>query len=81
MKAARQAYFKTHWANFEEEGSHDLSSTSQDMAYSMNLPGTEVYEVQEEWSGWQELKTTNRTTKASQRGTHFFRLVTPSEFG
>ena len=49
------------------------------MASSMNLLGTEVHEVQEEWSGWQELKATNKTAKASQRDVHFFRLVAPTE--
>ena len=79
VKVARQAYFKTHQANFKEECSHDLSSTFWDMVSSMNLLGTKIHEVQEEWCGWQELKTTNRTTKASQRGIHFFRLVVPTE--
>ena len=49
------------------------------MASSTNLLGTEVHEVQEEWSGWQELKATNRAAKASQMDTHFFRLVAPTE--
>ena len=76
VKVARQAYFKTHWANFKEEGSHDLSSTFWDMASSTNLLGNEV---QEEWSSWQELRATNKTTKAFQRDIHFFRLVMPTE--
>ena len=79
VKAARQAYFKIHQTNFKEEGSHDLSSTFQDMASSTNLLGTKVHEVQEEWFGWQELKTANKTAKASQRDIHFFRLVAPTE--
>ena len=79
MNAATQAYFKTHQDNFKEEGSHDLSSTFWDMASSMNLLGTKVYEVQEEWSGCQELKTANKTAKASQRDIYFFRLVVPTE--
>ena len=77
VKAARWAYFKTHWPNFKEV-SHDFSSTFQDMASSTNLLGTKVHEMQEEWSGWWELKTANRFAKASQRNTHF-RLVAPTE--
>ena len=50
VKVARRAYFKTHWASFKEECSHDLSSTFLDMASSINLLGTEIHEVQEEWS-------------------------------
>ena len=79
VKVARWAYFKTHWANFEEEGSHDLASIFWDMASSTNLLGTEVHEVQEEWSGQQELKATNKTAKASQKDIHIFRLVMPTE--
>ena len=25
MKVARKTYYKAHWVNFEQEGSHDLS--------------------------------------------------------
>ena len=50
VKAARQAYFKTHWVNFKEECSQDLSSIFQDKASSTNLLRTEIHEVQEEWS-------------------------------
>ena len=49
------------------------------MASSMTLLGTEVQEVLEEWSGQQELRAANKTTKASQRDIHFFRLVAPTE--
>ena len=37
VKAARWAYFKTHFANFKEEGSHHLSSTFWDIVCSTNL--------------------------------------------
>ena len=47
MKVARQAYYKAHQPNFEQEGSYDLSSTFQQMATSTNLLGTEIPEVQE----------------------------------
>ena len=43
VKVARQAYFKTHWANFKEKCSHDLSSTFWDMASSTNLLGTKIH--------------------------------------
>ena len=79
MKVARQAYFKTHWADFDEESSHDLSSTFWDMAFSMNLLGTEIHVVQEKWFDQQELKATNKTAKASQRDIHFFQPVTSIE--
>ena len=47
VRAARQAYYQTHWPNYELEGSYDLSSTLREMATSAYLMGTEVHEVQE----------------------------------
>ena len=79
VTVARWAYFKIHWANFEEEDSYDLSSTFWDMASSMNLLGTKIHELQKERSSWQELRATHKTAKASQRDIHFFRLIVPTE--
>ena len=47
VKAARWAYYKAHWASFEQEGSYDLSSIFWQMTTSTNLLGTEVHEVWE----------------------------------
>ena len=64
IKAARCVYQKAHWANFEQEGSYDLSSIFCQMATSNNLLNAEVYKVQETCSsqrtsrlltGWQGL--------------------------
>ena len=49
VKVARWAYQKVHWANFEQEGSYNLSSIFCQMATSTNLLGTEVHEL---WRPW-----------------------------
>ena len=49
VQVARWAYQKPHQANFEQEGSYDLSSIFCQMAISTNLLSTKVYEVQETW--------------------------------
>ena len=47
IKAARWDYQKAHQANFEQEGSYDLSSIFCQMAALSNVLNIEVYEVQE----------------------------------
>ena len=47
IRAAREAYYKTHQPDYKQEGSCDLSSTFWQMATSSNLMGTKVHEVQE----------------------------------
>ena len=79
VKVARQAYYKAHWPNFKQEGLYDLSSTFWQLAISTNLLGTKIHEVQEDWSGQQELRATNKAAKASQRDIYFFRVVAPTE--
>ena len=59
MKVDRLAYLKAHWTNFEQWGSYDISSIFCKMAISTNLLSTEVYEVQETWSGQKDLGATN----------------------
>ena len=69
MPAAHQSYCKAHKVNFEQKGSHNLTSVFQQMARDTNLLDTEIHEVQEVWTGWQGLKAANNVTKASQRHT------------
>ena len=77
VKEARQAYQKAHQANFEQEGSYDLSSIFFQMATSTNLPGTEVHEVQESWGGQKDPRATNQVARASPKDIHFSGLSYP----
>ena len=79
IKVARWAYYQTHHPSFEQEGSHNLSSTFQEMATSANLLGNEIHEEQESWTGWKDLKAAYQYTKTSPRNICFFRVVLPTE--
>ena len=78
VKGAQQTYQKTHKAMFDQEGSYDLTSVFWDMAWETGLLNVEICEVQEVWTGWQELKAFNCAIKASQRNIQFF-MVMPTE--
>ena len=79
VKAARWAYYSTHHPSFEQEGSHDLSSTFWEMATLTNLLGNEIHEVQESWTGQTDLKAAHQYAKSSPKDIHFFRVVLPTE--
>ena len=67
VKLARQAYYKAHWPNFEQEGSYDLFSSFWQMVTSTNLLGTKIHEMQESWGGRKDLWATNWAAKSPQR--------------
>ena len=73
---ARWAYFKAHQPNFEQEGSYDLSPTSQQMATSMNLLGTKIHEVPESWVVG---RISELPTKLLSPDIHFFSVVAPTD--
>ena len=79
MRVARQAYYKTHQPNFEQEGLDNLSSMFQQMATSANLLGTEIHGLQEDCGGRRDLQTTNWLARSSSKDIHFFRIVAPNE--
>ena len=76
VQKARGVSFKTNHPNFNLEVSHDLSQTFWEMADSAGLFRSDIYEVQDAWTGWKDLCTTNHAAKASQRN---ICLVTPTE--
>ena len=79
IKAARWAYYRIHHPNFEQERSHDLSSTVWEMANMTNLLGTEIHEVQESWTSQKDLKATYQSAKSSPKAICFFRVVLPTK--
>ena len=79
IKVAWQAYHPSHKGMLQQERSYDLTPIFWEMAWETNLLNTEIYEVQGGWTGWQGLKATNHTAKASQRDLQFFCMVTPTE--
>ena len=49
------------------------------MATSTNLLNTKVYEVQETWGGWKDLRAANQAARASPKDIHFFQTISPME--
>ena len=72
-------YFEVHYPAFDWEGSHNLSSLFQEMITSANLLGSKIYEVQEVWAGWKELRVAHRVMRGLPKGLQFFHLVSPLE--
>ena len=66
MQVTRQSYFKTYCPEFDCEVSHDLSHKSWEMADSAGLLDSDVYEVQDTWTGQKELHATNHAAKVPQ---------------
>ena len=67
VKAAQQAYCKTHRVIFEQEGLYDLTSVFWQMACDTKLLNSEIHEVQEVWTGWRGLKAANCAAQTSPK--------------
>ena len=78
IKAARWDYYMTHHPSFEQEGSHDLSSTFWEMVTLRNLQGNENHKVLS-WTGQKDLKAAYGNAKSSPKDICFFRVVLPTE--
>ena len=79
QRSSRQACYRTHWPNFEQEGLYDLSSTFWEMATSTYFLGTEIHKVQESWASWKDLKATNQSAMSSPKDICFFQMVSSTE--
>ena len=77
--AMRQRYFEAHHPTFNQEGSHDLSDLFQEMITSANLLDSEIYEIQEIWTGLKDFQYANDALKSSLKGLQFFHPMSPSE--
>ena len=65
--------------DYDHKGSWDLSHTFQEMAISAGLMDSEVYEVQEVWTGQKDLQVTHHMAKGSPKGIQFFQVVSPTK--
>ena len=68
-----------HHPNYNHEGSHDLSHTFREMATSTGLMGSDVYEVQEAWTGQRDLWVAHCVAKNSPRTSTSFGWCLPTE--
>ena len=55
VQLAREAYFRTNHLHFDHQRSHDLSGIFQEMIMSLDLLNSEICEIQEVWTGWEDL--------------------------
>ena len=77
---AREDYFKTNQPHFNWETTHDLSDVFWDMILHVSLLDSQIYEIQEAWTGWHYLQYANNALKTSPKGLWFFCLISSSEF-
>ena len=55
VQQAREVYFKTNHPHFDHETSHDLSDVFQEMISYVSLLDSQIYKIQEVWTGWGDL--------------------------
>ena len=56
-----------------------ISPVSWEMITSTDLLELEIYEIQEVWTRWKELRYTHHAMRSLPKGLQFFDLVSPSE--
>ena len=76
---AREDYFKTNHPHFDQVTSHDLSDVFWDMILHVSLLDSQIYKIQEAWTGWDDLQYANDALKTSPKGLYFFHPVSPLE--
>ena len=79
VSAARWTYQESHPTDFTHKESHDLSSMFCKMASSAHLLDSSIFEVQDTWCGWTDLKAANQVAKHSPKCILFFRLISPQK--
>ena len=79
VRKTRGEYFRNHFPNFNNENTHDLTDIFWHMTKTASLLGSAIYEIQEAWTGWDELQHANHTLRALPKGLKFFWAVSPLE--
>ena len=59
VQQAREAYCRTSHPDFNHEVPHNLAGLLQDMIISAGLLDSTIYEIQEIWTGWENLQYPN----------------------
>ena len=75
----REEYFQENCPHFNSETSYDLADVFQRIIKSASLLHSEIYEIQETWTGGSELQDANYALKTLPKGLKFFHPVSPSE--
>ena len=79
VRKMREEYFRNHCPNFNNENSSDFTDVFWHMIETASLLGSAIYEIQEAWTGWDELQHANYVLKTLPKGLRFFQVVSPSE--
>ena len=79
VQQAMEAYFRMNQPEFNHEYLCDLASLFWEMIASIGLLDLEIYEIQEVWTGWEDLQYANNALKLSLKGLWFFCPMSPSE--
>ena len=75
----REEYYQENHPHFNSKNSCNLMDIFWNMVESASLLGSEIYEIQETWTGRCELEYTNYTLKILPKGLKFFCPVSPLE--
>ena len=79
VNETREAYFRLHHPNFNQENTSDFSEVFCHMAKSADLFGSAIFEVTEAWLGQDELRQANYSLMTLWKRLKFFRAVSPSK--
>ena len=66
-RKTREEYIRNHCPNFNNENTSDLTDIFQCMIETAGLLGSAIYEIQEAWTGWDELQHANYALRTLQR--------------
>ena len=72
VRKTREEYFKNHCPNFNNENTHDLMDNFQHMIETTGVLGSAIYEIQEAWTGRDELQNANYALRTLPKGLQFF---------
>ena len=75
----REEYYQKNCPHFNSENSCDLTDVFWNMVELFSLLGSEIYEIQETWTGRHELEYANYSLKILPKGLKFFHPVSSSE--
>ena len=79
VQKAGEDYYQGNCLHFNSETSCDLMDIFWNMIESAGLIGSEIYKIQETWTGQHELEYANYTLKTVLKGLKFFCPVSPLE--
>ena len=79
VQSIRQTYFRAHLPVFHKEVTHNLASIFGDMTKMIDLTGTKIHPVQDQWQGKKELHMASHAVKESAKNLHYFWVVLPVE--